>query len=123
MRTRAQRGGSGGERVGLRSAGLERAQGRAQRLVERHRFEAARCIQVAVAARHRETVGLTHRRHDFDVQWKIEIGDHLAQQDRLLRILLPEKQHVGTHDVEQLGDDRRYAAKVPRPLRAFEECV
>ena len=46
-------------------------------------FDTAGRIQIAVTARHRETVGLAHRRHDLDFDRKIEIGDHLTQHDGL----------------------------------------
>ena len=88
---------------------------RSQRAGQRRRPLALVGAQVAVPGAHREAVGLAHRGEHRDPNREVEVLDHPADHDRLLRVLLAEESDVGLHDVEQLGDDGGDALEVLRP--------
>ena len=93
----------------------------AQRSRERERSLARRRIEVAVAARHRETIGLADRRGHDDFDWNVEVSYHRADERRLLNVFLAEHRNMWLHDVEQLGPDfkrLRSARREARPRAA-----
>src|SRR5215472_16550830 len=77
-------------------------------------------VEIRVSARKRHTVGFTYRRNDLDLDGEIEIGDHAAEHDRLLCILLAEKEPLRTYDVVELCDHGCNAAEVSGANRALK---
>src|SRR5262249_39638120 len=69
----------------------------------------------------RETVGVAHRRMAGDLDIEVEIARHAPDDLELLVILRAENSGVRPDHVEELGDDRRYAAKVAGTKLAGEE--
>ena len=69
-------------------------------------------LEVGVARRHRQAVGLADGRQDLDLDREVEVADHPPDHDGLLGVLLAEVGDVGADRVEELGDDRRDPAEV-----------
>src|SRR5581483_7196454 len=62
---------------------------------------------------------LAHDRAADDLHREIEIGNQAPHHLELLIILLAEVGSLRTDDRQELGHDRRHAAKVPRPVLAL----
>src|SRR5260370_20955192 len=77
-------------------------------------------VQIGVARRKRQAVGLAYDRanHAFGVE--IQIAHHLRDDAHLLRILAPEISVVRLDDLEQFHYDRGYAAKMAGTRAALE---
>ena len=74
---------------------------------------AARCRRKAhVTTRHRETVRLPDRGTHFHVQSEVQVPGHATDDERLLRVFLPEVRDRRFDDVEQLRNDGRDTAEV-----------
>ena len=80
-------------------------------------------IEADVAARHGESVRLAHRRADLDARRDVEVAHETTDDERLLRVLLPEERVVGLHHVEQLRHDGGDASEVLGAAhRSLERC-
>ena len=53
-------------------------------------------------------------------QIEVQIADHFLNRAKLLKILLAEDRQMRFHNVEELRDYRRDAAKMPGAMRAAE---
>ncbi|ETB06834.1 hypothetical protein P863_18285 [Mycobacterium avium subsp. silvaticum ATCC 49884] len=95
-----------------------RAGGQGRR--KRHGQFALRGVQVAVARRHRQAVGLPHGRHPDHLHVDVEVGDHLTDHHQLLVVLLAEEDSVGAHDLQQLAHDGQHAGEMRRPGPALQ---
>src|SRR5581483_11238709 len=76
--------------------------------------------EIAVARRHRKSVGLAHGRHAEDLDRQIEIARQAADHLELLEILLAETGDIGLDLMEELGDDGGDAFEMTGPRRAIE---
>ena len=94
--------------------------GRAQRAAEPERALPLLVGQVGVARAEREPVRLADGRADLDPDRHVEVADELADDERLLRVLLAEVGDVGPDHVEELRHDRRDAREVARARGAAE---
>ena len=77
-------------------------------------------VEVRVAARHREAVGLADERAPHHLDREVEVGGHAADDRELLRVLAPEVRAARADDREQLGDDGGHAVEVAGPARAAQ---
>src|SRR5208337_1454146 len=77
-------------------------------------------IEVDIARRHGETVGLAHDRRRNDGDRKIQIPHKPLYDEQLLIVFLTEYRDVGQALQEQLGDDRRHTGKKVRTRYALE---
>ena len=91
--------------------------GRRERMVAAPRSSS---VEVGVAARQRETVGLADERAPHDLDREVEIGGHAADDRELLRVLAAEVRAARTDDREQLGHDRGHAVEVAGPAGAAQ---
>lgn len=88
-------------------------------LVEHRRDRPLSWREEDIAGTERQAVGFSNRGVDDDTGGEIQVGDELADEDRLLKILLAEVGHVRLDGGEQLGDDRGDAGKMVRADRAL----
>ena len=104
------RGGLGGAPARRRRPRL----GGAQRAAQRGRRTPLLGVEVAVAARQRQAVGLADGLAADHLDPEAQVRAHPADQRELLVVLLAEHRHVGPHQPEQLGDHRQHAARSGR---------
>src|SRR3954464_5992029 len=102
----------GGDRGGVALASLDRFGGGFERLGQRERALAVGALEVHVAARQGQAVGLANRRADRDAHGDVEVADEAAYDGGLLGVLLAEVRRVRLRHVEELADDGRDALEV-----------
>src|SRR5512141_652151 len=73
-------------------------------------------IEVYITAGHSQAIRLTHNRTDDDLNRKVKIGCHAANDGCLLGILPPKIGGVGLDGVEELGDHGGHAPKMAGAL-------
>src|SRR5262245_26139213 len=78
------------------------------------------CIEIRVARTHGQAVGFTHDRANDNLNWKIQVANHLANDCGLSGILLAEECQIRLDDLEELGYDGGHAAKMSRTRAAIE---
>ena len=93
---------------------------RPQRLRQHRAALALVGIEVRVATRHRDAVGLPHERAAAHVDRQVEIARHLPDHRELLEVLATEERVARPDDREQLRDDRRDPVEVHRAARAAQ---
>ena len=69
-------------------------------------------LKMGVAARHRQPVGLAHRRTRLDAHRHVQVLDQAADHDHLLSVLLAEVGDIGRDHVQELRHDGRDAAEM-----------
>jgi hypothetical protein len=80
-----------------------------------------RPIRIAAIARAQgQAVGLADNRKNPDRDIKVQVLDHLLEDDGLLGVFLPEKGQVRLDDMEELEDNRGDSFEVAGPRAAAE---
>ena len=95
--------------------------GRAQGAAERGRRTSLLAVEVPVAARQREAVGLADGLAAEHLHAEAQVRAHPPDEGQLLVVLLAEHRHVGPHQPEQLGHHREHAGEVAGPRGALED--
>ena len=95
--------------------------GGAQRAAQREGGTALLVVEVAVAAREGQAVGLADGLSPEHVDPEAQVRAHPPDQRQLLVVLLAEHRHVGPDQPEQLGHDRQHAGEVAGSRRALED--
>src|ERR1700676_4744346 len=77
--------------------------------------------EVCIKRAHSEAIGFAHDRADHDLDWKIQVLHHAANDGGLSRIFLAEESDVWFDGVKELGNNSGHAAKVAgtRPPAQF----
>src|SRR5262245_45975470 len=75
-------------------------------------------VQISVSRTQGQSIGFPNDWLNNELNIEIQVVNHTAQYDRLLRILLPEHCAMRPNDIKQLEDYRCYTSEVPRPRNA-----
>ena len=78
--------------------------------------------EVRVAAAHGKAVGFSNGRAGANFDRDVQVVDHVANQQLLLIVLLPEEGDVRQDHVEQLQDNRSDASEMAGAVSAFQRC-
>src|SRR5262249_9667760 len=68
----------------------------------------------------RQSVGLTYGGYAANFDRDIEVANHAPNDQKLLKVFLPEHGEIRSDDVEELQDDGSHAPKMSRPAFTFQ---
>src|SRR5713226_10570673 len=69
-------------------------------------------VEIGIARAHGQPVRLAHDGTDDDLNRKVEVAHHAADDRRLSRVLLPEESDIRLHYVEEFRDKSGHYTEV-----------
>jgi hypothetical protein len=82
------------------------------------RYRPLRFIEIAVARRHRQAVGLANDRRPEDLGRNVQIARQPPDDCQLLPVLFAKDRHIRLGLVQKLDHHLRHPVEMPRPRRA-----
>ena len=79
--------------------------------------------EVAIAAAHRQSIRLAHRRHADHLDAEVQGAHHVADEHELLVVLFAKQREIRPSHVEEFGHHRKHTGEVSGSTRSLEDAA